>query len=301
MLLTQLHTIHARHLAALRRSAHTITFYAHAVNQLTQYMTLRGETPDADNVTRATILGYQEWLREERKLKPGGEHAALRGLRATFRWALEEELITRDPTVRMRMPSLPHEQPPAIQPGEVELCLRQAKKSRHPLRDTAILYVLYDTGLRRGELISLRLEDVDLLSGAITVRAANAKTNRTRRVPLGIKSSRAINQYERRERHPAVPHIQELFLTHAGTPMTKDALNFILQSTGERAGLPRSHTAPHAWRRGFAVGLLRNGADLFALQTILGHTTLDMTRKYVRYLPDDIQRIHLRASPADRL
>lgn len=300
-MITDLHAHHARHLTALRRSRNTILFYRHATHQLSEFMTLRGEAPVTENVTRSTILEYQTWLREDRQLKPGGEHAALRGLRATFRWAFEEELIPTDPSKRLRLPSLPKEPPPAIQPDQVELCLKMAKLSRHPLRDQAIMLMLFDTGIRRGELIGLHLSDVDLEKGIVTVRGDTSKTGKTRRVPIGIRASRAFARYDRSERRPMFDRVQHAFLTRSGLAMTKDALTFMLQSTSERAGLPRDTCAPHAWRRGFAVGLLRGGADLFALQQILGHSSLEMSKRYVRYLPRDLQDVHLRASPADRL
>lgn len=285
----------------MRRAPQTVAFYRHSALQLGQYMQLQGQEPEVDLVTRQTIAGYREWLRVERGLKPGAEHAALRGLRGMFRWALSEELISVDPTARLRMPPLPRDQPPAMQPEHVEACLRVARQGRHPLRDAAIMLTLYDTGLRRSELIKLTTGDVDMMTGLITVRAENAKARTARSVPVGVKASRAITAYERRERQPAVPHIQQLFLTGHGTALTKDAVTYMLQSVGEKAGLERAQTAPHAWRRGFAVGLLRNGADLFTLQQILGHTTLEMSRRYVKYLPSDLQNAHLRASPADRL
>jgi len=240
------------------------------------------------------------WLRE-RGLAAGGEHALLRGLRATFRWAQEEELIPADPFRKLKMPGLPREPPPTIQPDEVAAMLRAARAGPVVLRDVAMLMCLYDTGLRMGEIIALRSGDVDMVAGMITVRAETAKREKARVVPVGIKTARAIAAYERRARKPALPGIGTLFLSREGTPLTRSGLTQLTVRLARAAGLPRGHAAPHAFRRGFAVQFLRAGGDLFALQQILGHASLQMTRRYVAYLPSDIQKQHIAFSPVDRL
>jgi integrase/recombinase XerD len=301
MLLSSLHAAHIRHLSSMRRSPATLIYYRYGLEPLTEFLKLKGLAADTDVITRAVLTEFQLWLRETRGLGPGGEHAVLRAIRATFRWALFEELIEKDPTLKIRMPTLPKERPPAVQPHEVAVCLKVAAELSQPLRNRALLLFLYDTGLRQGEVLQLEVDDLDLNTGQITVRGSTAKGGRGRTVPLGIKSARAIARYERHERKPALPMIRTLFLSRTGEPMTKGGLTHLLVKVAAAAGLPRDHVAPHAWRRGFAVGYLRNGGDMFSLQQILGHQTLDMTRRYVKYLPSDIQRQHLRASPADRL
>jgi site-specific recombinase XerD len=183
----------------------------------------------------------------------------------------------------------------------VERCLKVATGMTQPMRNRAILLCLYDTGLRMGEVLQLRVGDVDLQAGMITVRAETAKRERSRVVPVGLRTAKALNRYERQERRPALPLVKELFLSRTGEPMTKGGLTHLLVKISGAADIPRANTAPHAWRRGFAVQYLRNGGDLFSLQQILGHTTLEMTRRYVKFLPDDLQRRHLRASPVDHL
>lgn len=300
MYLDELHTMHRRHLLAMRRSIRTVRFYNDALVALKRYLAIEGIEPLTENIIRATIQGLQLSLRE-RGLNPGGEHAILRGLRGMFRWAVEEEILERDPMAKFRMPKLPRDLPPAIQPAEVELCLRHARRGINPLRDQAIMLVLLDCGLRRGELINLRVNDVDLQRGLVTIRADGAKGEKGRVVPIGVRAGRAVVAYERKERHAALPYIDHLFLNHAGEPMTPGGVTHLMVYAAKKMTLPRSHTAPHAWRRAFAIGMLRGGADVFSLQVMMGHTTLEMTRRYIRLLPDDLQRVHLRASPADRL
>lgn len=300
MNLRELHQIHRRHLTAMRRSPETLRFYTAAVGRWAEFLTATGREDDPAQVMRADLQAFQLWLREQ-GLGAGGEHALLRGLRATFRWAQEEELIPTDPFKKLKMPSLPKETPPTVQPDEVAAMLKAARAGPQVLRDVAVLMTLFDTGLRMGELIGLRAGDVDMVSGRITVRPAVAKREKGRVVPVGIKTAKAIAAYERKARKPARSDLQTLFLSREGLPLTRSGLTQLTVRLGTVAGLPRSHVAPHAFRRGFAVQFLRSGGDLFALQHILGHSSLQMTKRYVSYLPDDLQRQHMLASPVDRL
>lgn len=296
----RLHEMHARHLKALRRSPETIRFYRQAAADLSRFLEAEGRSQDAREIMRADLVLCQEAM-IKRGLKDGAIAAMMRGLRGMFRWAKEEELLARNPTERLPVPSAVTERPPAIQPEEVLACLRAVKGMPSPLRNTAILTLMYDCGARLGEIVGMRLEDVDLARGVVTVRADTSKVARTRVVPLGIRSARALGRYERLERRPLIPHVGELFLAKGGAPLTKSGLSQLLNRISRAAELPRDHVAPHAWRRGFAVEYLRNGGDMFSLQQILGHTTLELTRRYVAYLPADLQRQHLRASPSDHL
>ncbi|WP_158591586.1 tyrosine-type recombinase/integrase [Deinococcus cavernae] len=274
-------------------------FYHQAVTDLERHMEREKLAPELENVTRGILIMCQADM-TARGMRDGAIAAYMRGLRGFFSWALEEDLIERNPMRKMPVPSPSGEPPAAIQPHEVQACLAVVKAGAQPRRDTAILTLLYDTGLRLGEVCGLRVGDVSVETGMLTVRGETSKTS-ARVVPLGIRSARALMRYMHRERRPALPTVEEVFLSKAGTPLTHSGVSQLLNRVAEGAGLPRDHVAPHAWRRGFAVQALRNGADLFTVQTILGHSTLAMTRRYVRYLPTDIQRSHLRASPADRL
>lgn len=300
MNLSELHQMHARHLASMRRSPHTIRHYRHGVAILERFLTEKGLSTEVAQITRPILTEFMIWNRE-RGLQPGGEHAQMRAIRATIRWAFEEEMILSDPTARIKLPSLPNESPPAVQPHEVQAMLDITKGWRHPMRDAALLLTLYDTGLRTGEIAGLKTSDVDVTKGVIHVRAETSKREKGRVVPLGVRAARAITRYERQERKPASERIDTLFLGREGMPMGRSALGQLLARLARSAGIPRENAAPHAWRRGFAVEFLRQGGNLFSLQQILGHSSLQMSRRYVTYLPQDLMAEHMRASPADRL
>lgn len=300
MNLSDLHQFHRRHLLSLRRTEGTVGYYQDTITALERYMAAQGLAPEASLVTKSLLQGFVLHLRE-RGLSPGGEHAIMRGIRATFRWAYEEELIPTNPMARLKLATVPQVMPPAVTLEEARAALQAAKGTDHPLRDQAILLTLLDTGLRMSELLQLQLSDVDLHRGVVTVRAETTKRKKERRVPLGVKAGRAITRYINRERRPVRPHIPDVFLNRSGFPLSKSGLHNLMLRLAESANVPASHLAPHAWRRAFATMALTNGVDVFTLREMMGHATLDQTRVYLRLTDADLQRAHMRASPADKL
>lgn len=122
------------------------------------------------------------------------------------------------------------------------------------------------------------------------------KGSRERFVPLGFKARRALLKYINRYRPESL--YREIFLTQQGTPMTRNCLTMLFRRLSRRSGIK---CFPHKLRHTFAVSYLRNGGDIFTLQRILGHSSLEMVRRYVTLADGDVQRVHERASPMDRL
>lgn len=296
MELSWLEAEHRKHLLSLRRSKNTFAFYAQAARQLRVFF---GEDKRVEDITKFDLINFQLWLRE-RGLSPGGEHAIFRGLRAMFRWAVEEELLPQDPMRKFKLPSLPQTVQSAVSPALAGEIIKKAKRmSEFPTRNATIAALLFDTGLRVSEVANLDVQDVNFETGTLLVRAG--KREKDRQVPFGVRLTRLLLLYIRKERKPCNDSIKKLFIGRGGMPLGASGVGQLMEKLAEEVGVPRKETAPHAWRRGFAVQFLRNGGDLFALQQILGHTSLDMTRKYVRYLPEDLVKLHLRFSPMDRL
>ena len=166
-------------------------------------------------------------------------------------------------------------------------------------RDQAIIMTLLDTGLRASELSALKVGDVDLKTGKVLVkhgRLGGAKGGKGRTVFLGKAARRALWRYlaEREDgEEPGAP----LFLVKYDRPMNKNALRLLIVHLGEKAGIQKCH--PHRFRHTFAITYLRSGGDLFTLQALLGHSTLDMVQHYARIAEIDIEQAHRRASPAD--
>ncbi|ADV66144.1 tyrosine-type recombinase/integrase [Deinococcus maricopensis] len=294
---TALYEQFAYHLRIKRRSKNTLNFYDVSRRTLHRFLEQEGITPDTDELTVTHLRAFLVWLGDQ-GLGPGGIHAQARALKAVFNWGFREELLTRNPAVRLELPSLPKERQPTVTVEVMRSLLKACKGTERPLRDSAIVLMLLDTGLRVHELIGLKLEDLQFERGLIRVVG---KGNKERFVPVGSKAMSATSAYlrrERKQRHPGVPHV---FLSRSGEVMTRSGISIRLAKLARSTGIEREACAPHAFRRGFAVEFLRNGGDVFTLQQIMGHSSLDMTRRYVTFLDDDLKAAHLRFSPVDNL
>jgi integrase/recombinase XerD len=162
------------------------------------------------------------------------------------------------------------------------------------IRDRAIVLVLLDTGLRAAELCALCIGDVDMKSGAVQVR--HGKGDKGRTVYLGNVAREALWRYvaKRRDARPGDP----LFATTRHGSMDRNALRKLLLSAGKRAEIVEPVT-PHRLRHTFAITYLRNGGDVYTLQRLLGHSSMEMVRRYLALAQTDIADAHRRASPVD--
>lgn len=296
MNLNELWERHARHLKLRKRSTYTLTYYAATGRALTTFLQDEGHTLDAADVSVDDLRGFMEHL-SGRGLAPGGIDAHFRALRGVFAWAVADELLPRDPTKRLERPRKAQKLMVTLTPDEYRRLLARARTGPHKSRDAALLVTLFDTGLRLAEVAGLQVADVRLTEGHIRVVG---KGNKERIVPLGLRSTEALDRYIRKVRKPRHPSITHLFLGRGGEPLTRSGVSQLLADLAAAVNIPRAHAAPHAFRRAFAVNYLRNGGDVFSLQHVLGHTSLDMTRRYVNLLPEDLQEVHGRVSPADR-
>ena len=166
-------------------------------------------------------------------------------------------------------------------------------------RDKAIILVLVDSGLRAFEWCALRIGDYESQTGKIQIRhgiGGGAKGGNGRAVYLGKTARKAVWRYlvEREEREdPAAP----LFIGRYDHPFTQDALRQLIGSLWEKTAVKKAY--PHRFRHTFAITYLRSGGDLFSLQLLLGHATLEMVQHYARIADSDVEQAHRRASPAD--
>jgi len=166
-------------------------------------------------------------------------------------------------------------------------------------RDYTIILTLLDTGLRVSELCSLSLSNLWLQDGMLKVLG---KGNKERLIPIGKHIQRLLWRYINRYRsESAMPNSDLLFLTMDGRPLTKDRIDKIMAYYGSKAGLAGVRCSPHTLRHTAAVSFLRNGGDVFSLQRMLGHASLEMTRRYCELADIDVKKVHMTASPVDNL
>jgi len=160
-------------------------------------------------------------------------------------------------------------------------------------RDQALILLLLDTGMRAGELAGLKVRDVDLKNRRLIVFGKGAKE---RNIPFSAATGKAIWRYLQSERGEYTPK-DALFITVDGAPLSREALLQLMNSLGEKAGVPDCH--PHRFRHTFAITFLRNGGNIYELQALLGHTTLEMVKHYLALAQTDVEAAHRRASPVE--
>lgn len=285
----------------------------------------RGHAGDLDvsRITPQELRAFFAWLRTDyrpRRLAGGDHPLAPKTLRnkwvslsAFFRWVSLEFGIPNPmesiPAPRFQVapvePFLKTDIENLLKASEFSREVRPGDRRRYIMRratfrrDRALILTLLDTGLRASELCALKVGDLDPRTGRVEVKHGThggAKGGKGRAVFLGKAARRAVWRYLA-EREDGDDADAPLFLGKFNRPLNKDALRHLIVSPGRKAEVKKCH--PHRFRHTFAITYLRSGGDVFTLQALLGHSTLDMVRRYARIAEIDLQDAHRRASPAD--
>ncbi len=276
------------HLAVERNlSPRTLEAYARDLRQFGVW--LQAEGLSLVQVERSTIRRYLG-SRRDTGLAPRSAARALSALRAFFRFLLSTEVLDQDPTADLRSPSLWQTVPHALAGDEIE-ALFGVPDTTTPLglRDRAMIETLYATGLRVSELVALTRDHVRLDPGYIRVLG---KGRKERLVPLGDRAAAWIDRYLH-EARPEIDrhHRAELFLNHRGGRLTRQGFWKILRGHALTAGV-QSAVSPHVIRHSFATHLVENGADLRAVQMMLGHASLTTTEIYTHVARERLRRLY---------
>jgi len=224
----------------------------------------------------------------------------LRALRSFWSWAQTEGYIDKNPFSVLKIPKAPKRLIPAFSAEQLAGLIEAIDLSNYQgYRDYAIVLLLSDTGIRVSELTGLKLDDVNLERRLVRVWGKGAKE---RVVPYGMRVQKALLRYLNFHRtEPATPLTTEFFLTDSGEPLKARRVQAIIKHYGEKAGIKGIRCSPHTLRHTAAVMWIRNGGDVFSLQQILGHSSLEMVRVYVNLAQSDVEAAHRKYSPADNL
>ena len=220
----------------------------------------------------------------------------VRGIRSFWAWLLREGFITFNPFALVKPPKLIEKSGEPLSPGEFTRLLKVIPadgKNNRP--DHSMVITLYGTGMRVSELVSLRLDGVNFETGQITV---TGKGNKQRALFTSPVLFKALFHYRYKIRPKA--DIALFFVTQFGRPINRFYVEHKLHDYGIQANIGR-RIFPHILRYSFAIEFLRNGGDPFTLQQILGHSSLDMTRHYVRMANTDVERSMKKFSPLEFL
>ncbi len=300
--LAHLSQLLANEKAASGKSAQTVSWYTGVIARYADWLQTQGLTPTLAHFTLEHVPSYIVALqgtraRETHPAQPTEPHllsdasinSYVRALRAFSSWLAEEGYMVTPPLARLKAPKMTQKTQPILTEDEIA-AIASALNPRTEIgaRDQAIFLLLLDTGMRAGELCGLRLPQLHLEDGYAVVLG---KGRKERPVKIGARAAKAVRFYLLHWRRPALPHEDHVFLTcrglttpcHAlaaagGEPLSVSALDQLMKSVGRQAGVERLH--PHLLRHTFACMHLLRYRDPFALKSLLGHTTLQMTNHY---------------------
>lgn len=252
------------------------------------------------HTTKSHITGFIGVLKKAGKA-PATVSRSMVSIRAFYQFLARERLIDKDPSVNMETPKLEKRLPKVMSMHEVELLLDAPRVSTpNGMRDKAMLEVLYATGIRVSELISLSVGDIHLGLGYVR---CIGKGSKERIIPLGRIAAQTLDQFIRADRPRLLkPERAEeaLFVNHLGSRMTRQGFWKIIKKYALQAGIMKEIT-PHTLRHSFATHLLENGADLRAVQEMLGHADISTTQIYTHVTSKRMKEVYNRTHPRARL
>jgi len=246
-------------------------------------------------LTRTDLMLYLEEL-DKSNFSPRTRARKISCLKSFFAFLNDQRLVETNPAVHLDIPRVMKSMPEYLHVGEVERLLSSADASTlEGARDHAMLELCYATGLRVSELVNLRMSNIDLEIGCVTVMGKGSKE---RVVPMGVPASNALRRYleDVRPRLLGMRTSTAVFVTRRGRAMTRQAFWKIIKRTALRAGI-RKHLSPHTLRHSFATHLVQNDADLRSVQIMLGHSDIATTEIYTHVAQKRLKQLHTRCHP----
>ncbi len=271
-------------------SKNTELSYERDLRQMADYFEGTGRS-DVRDIDEAALLSYIDYLNSQGK-KSSTISRSIASMRAFFLREYKLGNIDSDITSVLKAPKISRTAPVILSTEEVDKILAQpGAGTDKEIRDKAMLELLYATGIRVTELVSIKLEDVDLASNKIRIINGNGNA---RVVPINRAASRALRNYigEVRNRMMGECEQETLFINCSGSPMSRQGFWKIIKHYAKKAGIEADIT-PHTLRHSFAAHMIHSGADVHTIQTMMGHSDISSTQMYVR-LEDELHREYIK-------
>ena len=273
-------------------SDNTLQSYKRDINQYEKYV--NEKQIDYLKIDDKVIKDYLKYLEDIGK-KASTVSRNLASTRSFYQYLVRTKVILQDPTSGVQAPKIEKRIPSILTAKEVELLLEQPQNvDLKGIRDKAMLEFAYATGMRVTEIISLNIEDVNLKESYVACKTGA----RQRNIPLGTLSMKALQEYIEEARPYMIKdeNIEALFVNVNGKRLTRQGFWKIVKYYKEQAHITKEIT-PHVLRHSFATHLLQNGADLKAIQTMLGHSDISSTQVYMQFQDEGIKNVYRKAHP----
>ena len=276
-----------------RSSQNTISSYLRDVRQLSEYLHAHTDA-ELGSAEEEELCDYIDWMRSNGK-SVATVSRAIASLKNFYGFLLNNHYVQHNPTGKLVPDKAKQKLPQILTSKEVELLLAQPEcTDAKGYRDRAMLELLYATGIRVSELISLNITDVNLSAGVIRCHGRD----KTRMIPMYPAAVRALTEYINfiRPQMIAAPDEQALFVNVGGERMSRQGFWKLIKQYAAKAGIETDIT-PHTIRHSFAAHLVQNGADLKAVQEMMGHADITTTQTYLNLSVDHVKRVYAKAHP----
>ena len=276
-------------------SDNSVEAYLRDIDKLTQYLQASGTLKNPDAIELTDLQQFLQWI-AELGLNAATQSRILSGIRSFYKYCFIEQIVRKDPTTLLESPKQKRALPDVLSFAEIESIIGQIDLSKpEGGRNKAILETMYSCGLRVSEVVNLRISCLYLDVGYVRVIG---KGDKERLVPIGEAASKYIRIYQQEIRtHVSVKPGNEdiLFLNRRGARLTRVMIFLFLRDLARRAGITKN-ISPHTFRHSFATHLVEGGADLRAVQEMLGHESITTTEIYTHldreYLRETLHRYH---------
>lgn len=276
-----------------KTSDNTVLSYRRDLNKLNRYFSEHNKK-DIREVTREDLHAYFLYM-EEQNFAAATVSRNVASIKAFYHYLSKEGIVEEDISDVLKAPKIKKKMPEILSMEEVIRLLEQPSgESPKEIRDKAMLELLYATGIRVTELITLTLSDVNLQMGFIVCKDGNKE----RMIPFGKEAKSALFRYFKEAREVMVDDIKSdiLFVNCSGQPMSRQGFWKLIKFYAKKAGIEEDIT-PHTLRHSFAAHLVENGADLRSVQEMLGHSDISTTQVYANMNHNHIRDVYEKAHP----